>query len=70
MIEIISRANENNEIYKDLVKKGRPQISYNSDGRLVIRIIHGDNSDSLIVMNKKVSQEIIEFCQQELSEKL
>jgi len=61
MIEIIKRE-EGKKSEKERLQPGRTQISYNSDGHLVIRIIHDNKSDTLIVCNPSTSDEIIEFC--------
>jgi len=45
---------------------GRPQISYNSDNCIVIRLKDGD-SDTLICLNQMTSQMLIKFIQQDLN---
>lgn len=65
MIQIIKRK-ENNQEVETLEQSCRSQISYNSDGMLAIRLIHGANEDTLIVCDKNISHEIIQFCQERL----
>lgn len=60
MIQIIKRK-EGEESVVTSFGSGRPQISYNSDGRLVIRIIEDDGEDKLIVLDNKTSKTMIRF---------
>lgn len=60
MIEIIKR-NEGHKSLKEVIDKGKGQISYNSDGRLVVRVIHDNDRDTLIVFDERVSNQIIRF---------
>lgn len=62
MIEIIGRE-EGDKSVKQQLETGRAQISYNSDGHLVIRIIHDKKRDTLVVLDCNVSDKVIEFCQ-------
>ena len=54
MIQIIKRR-EGQDSEIQTLDKGRPQISYNSDGHVVIRIVHDQESDSLIVLDQHCS---------------
>ena len=45
------------------------QISFNSDGHLVIRLVYEDNNDALIVCDRNISDKVIEFCQEELKDR-
>lgn len=60
MIEIIKR-NDGHKSLKEVIDKGKGQISYNSDGRLVVRVIHDNDRDTLIVFDPHVSSQIIRF---------
>lgn len=60
MIEIIERA-EGLVSHTETINQGRPQISYNSDGRLVVRVIHGELQDTLIVFDDATSAIIKRF---------
>jgi hypothetical protein len=62
MIEIITRP-ESGEITKEQICGIRPQISYNSDGRMAIRIIQ-HNGDVLMVLDRPTSVLLIHFCQE------
>lgn len=44
----------------------RSQISFNSDGHLIVRYIYNQNDDTLIVFDSRTSQEIKNFCQHSL----
>ena len=68
MIEIIGRC-DGQWSSKQQIGGYNPQISYNSDGRLVIRLINGDHSlaDQLIVLDADVSEKVIGFCQKSLA---
>lgn len=68
MIEIIRRKTENNEVYR--VPSGKAQISYNSDGHLVVRVqgfAGDDNEDALVVFDREASDAIIRFVQEQLA---
>lgn len=41
--------------------EGEIQISYNSDGRLVIRYVHTNHKDELIVFDDEDTKEILAF---------
>jgi hypothetical protein len=66
MIEIISREKGEGQERKKICR-GNYQVSYNSDGRLVLRIIHDKARDTLIVCDSVASDEIIGFCQHKLA---
>lgn len=66
MIEVIQRE-EGKQSVKEQLERGKPQISYNSDGHLVIRLIHDFNRDTLVVLDCNVSNKVREFCQLQLS---
>lgn len=68
MIEIIKKE-EGEQSIKEQFATGKAQISYNSDGHLVIRVIHDKERDTLIVCDFATSNKIIEFCQFYLSDK-
>jgi hypothetical protein len=64
MIQIIER----NQSISSQIKRqydGRPQISYNSDNCIVIRLKDGD-SDMLVCLNQMTSQMLIKFIQCDL----
>lgn len=62
MIEIIDREEGKESIKKHIL--GRySQISYNSDDRIVIRIIETNKRDTLIVLGETTSEKLIGFCQ-------
>lgn len=76
MIEIIERSRIENEYTDDnayfkhskqQLTGGNVQVSYNSHGHLVVRLMKQNGSDTLIVFDAKASREIIEFCQERLS---
>lgn len=59
-IEIITR----HEGYKSQIQKlpeGRAQISFNSDGHMVIRLINSKSQDTLIVLDENTSRQLIMF---------
>lgn len=60
MLQIIKR-HEGHKSIIETVEKGRPQISFNSDGHIVIRIIHEQEKDSLVVLDQDVSLELLSF---------
>jgi hypothetical protein len=65
MIQIIER----NQSISSQIKRqydGRPQISYNSDNCIVIRLKEGDG-DVLFCLNQTVSQMLIKLIQQDLN---
>lgn len=62
MIEIIKRK-EGFKSQKEQLNGSRVQVSYNSWGHLVVRVIIDDTEDSLVVFDKKASQEVINFSQ-------
>lgn len=77
MIEIIKRV-EGERHQKTQLIGDDCQISYNSDGRLCVRIITNSpyyqgetpldlDMDTLIVFDRKVSRAVKEFCQQQLT---
>jgi hypothetical protein len=66
MIEIIKRR-EGEPSQKEQVTGEMMQVSYNSWGHLVVRVIQGDTQDVLVVFNKQVSENIIQFCQGQLT---
>lgn len=66
MIEIIKRE-EGKQSIKEQLESGKVQISYNSDGHLVIRVIHSLDRDTLVVMDCNVSNKVREFCQLQLT---
>jgi hypothetical protein len=60
MIQIIKRKDgEKSEITN--LDNGRPQISYNDDGHLCLRIIHGADSDTLVVLDRQISSRVLRF---------
>lgn len=59
MIEILERS-KNMVKEKYQISGGRRQISYNSDGRLVIRVYDG-SGDKLVVFDRLLSEDIINF---------
>lgn len=48
---------------KSTIGEGISQISFNSDGRLVVRYICNQNNDTLIVFDERTSLLIKNFCQ-------
>ena len=59
MIQVIERTpTSQNKCQYD----GRPQISYNSDNSIVIRL-KDNNGDVLFCLNQTVSQKLIKFIQ-------
>jgi hypothetical protein len=44
----------------------KPQISYNSDGRIVLRLIQNTGSDTLVILDDRASELLIDFCQNSL----
>lgn len=66
MVEVIRRKKENSEVYR--IPEGKAQISYNSDGHLVVRALTlaGDNEDALVVFDQEASDAIIRFVQGQL----
>lgn len=60
MIQIIQRHEGHKSVISTL-EKGHAQISYNSDGHLVVRVIHDKERDTLIVFDEKASQEVLKF---------
>jgi hypothetical protein len=66
MIQVIER----NQSISPQIKRqydGRPQISYNSDNCIVIRLKESDG-DVLFCLNQMVSQKLINFIQRNLTE--
>jgi hypothetical protein len=61
MLEVIKRC-EGKLSEKEQIN-GQVQVSYNDYGHLVIRIIHGTERDTLIVLNESTSYRVIDFCQ-------
>lgn len=62
-IEVINRTKTPHErtIY-NAYGNTRPQISYNSEGRITIRIIHGEaEHDTLIVLDRPLTASLIHF---------
>ena len=68
MIEIIKRIEGQKSERHQL--SGRPQVSYNSDGRLVIRLIDTQESDQLIVLDQYLSNMVIGFTQDKISNRM
>lgn len=62
-MEIIKRV-EGQKADKQRIPEGHPQISLNSDGRLVIRQIYSSAEDMLIVLDVNTTSKIIKFVQQ------
>lgn len=60
MIQLIQR-NEGHKPVITTIEKGRPQISYNSDGHIVIRTIHDNEKDTLIVLDGPASSKLMGF---------
>lgn len=60
MIQVIQRKDGERAGIATL-QPGRPQISYNSDGHLCIRIIHDKERDTLFVLDKQTSRTVIDF---------
>lgn len=60
MIEIIKRS-EGHKSERIAMEKGKPQISYNSDGHLVIRVQHDREHDTLIVLDEMASETMLQF---------
>jgi len=48
---------------KSTIGEGISQISFNSDGRLVVRYIRNQNDDTLIIFDERTSWLIKNFCQ-------
>jgi hypothetical protein len=61
MIQVIKRCNCKNS--KEQLPGSYFQVSFNSDGRLVLRSIINNDNDSLIVLDPRASQKVIDFCQ-------
>ena len=60
MIQIIKRQEgKRSEIMT--LEGERAQISYNSDGHLVVRLINGDYQDTLVVFDIRSSRKIFDF---------
>lgn len=68
MIEIIKRK-EGEKSQKEKLKGKVCQASFNSHGRLCVRIIESNNEDTLVVLDKVASRVIIDFCQRELTDR-
>jgi hypothetical protein len=64
--QYISRHIDDRQV-KKITIEGRPQVSLNSDGHLVIRISITQNDDELIVFDEQTTRLIIAFCQQKLA---
>lgn len=64
MIQVIKRQ-EGLRSSVTTIERGRPQISYNSDGHLVIRVIHDSEKDTLVVLDAHVSDTVIDFIRKE-----
>jgi hypothetical protein len=66
-IEIIERR-EGSKAQKQIIGPtcAKPQISYNSDGRIVVRLIENSECDTLIIVDSRVSELLIDFCQNSL----
>lgn len=62
MIEIIKRGQGIAQSKEQIA--GKPQVSYNSHGHLVVRAIQSEDNDTLVVFDARTSREIINFCQQ------
>jgi hypothetical protein len=66
-VEIIKRI-EGQKADKQRIPEGHPQISFNSDGRMVIRQIYfpvdGTQEDTLLVLDVNTTSKIIKFVQQ------
>lgn len=62
-MEIIKRV-EGQKADKQRIREGLPQISFNSDGRMVIRQIYSATEDTLIVLDVNTTSKIIKFVQQ------
>lgn len=60
MLEIIKR-HEGHESQKEQIQ-GEPQISYNDWGHIVIRAINSDKKDALVVLDRRTSVRLIQFC--------
>lgn len=60
MIEVIKRQ-EGFKSEKSAIESGRPQISYNSDGHICVRLVHDSEKDTLIVFDCEASDRIISF---------
>lgn len=60
MIEIIKRK-ECEKSEKQQIDGDRVQISFNSWGHLVIRVIQGNDADTLIVLDQKTSDATMNF---------
>lgn len=60
MIDIIKRS-EGHKSERSIIEKGQPQISYNSDGHLVIRVQHDKEHDTLVVLDRVVSAKMLKF---------
>lgn len=65
-VQIINRQEGQAAIHEEF-GPGDPQISYNSDGRLVIRLIRSRVADILVVLSPRVSRALIQFCQTALA---
>jgi hypothetical protein len=61
-LEVIKRV-EGQKADKQIIPEGTPQISLNSEGRLVIRQIYSQSSDALVVLDADTSTKIIRFVQ-------
>lgn len=60
MIEIIKRV-QGQMPKKEHIQGVRPQISYNSDGHICIRVIQDGGNDTLIVLDCRTSIALIDF---------
>lgn len=64
MIQIIKRQNGKAE-QKETLAGDYFQVSYNCDGRLVLRL-YGGGDDTLVVLDPIASRRVIRFCQDDL----
>jgi len=65
-VEIIKRS-ENLKVEKDRICYDHPQISFNSDNHLVVRLMQNESDDILLVFDSKLSSMIIDFCQAKIN---
>ena len=64
MIQIIKRLNGKSE--KETIPGAHFQVSFNSDGRLVLRSVINSENDVLAVLDTGASKKVINFCQKAL----
>ncbi|RKL63039.1 hypothetical protein DXT63_08570 [Thermoanaerobacteraceae bacterium SP2] len=66
-VQIIKRkAGEKPEITN--IGRGKIQISYNSDGHIIVRYINSQNDDTLIVLDVMTSNALIRFIKDALQD--